>query len=135
MSGKQENIPHYAVFVTGEVNKLKHTYMGNLTSSCNTEVCARFSEDERVLRYIDQVCVRTFLFQRNNVNREVYLAMLQNWLMELLFKGERANFIFQQDGAPPHRNLIVRQYLNATLHNRWIGHARNDNYMSLHWPP
>ena len=61
--------------------------------------------------------------------------MLQNWLMELLFDGEQADFIFQQDGAPPHWSLIVRQYLNATLHNRWIERARNDDCVLLHWPP
>ena len=51
--------------------------------------------------------------------------MLQNWLMELLFEEERADFIFQQDGAPPHWSLNVRQYLNATLHNKSIGRAGN----------
>jgi len=66
-------------------------------------------------------------FEGTTVNSEAYLAMLQNWLMELLFEGERAVFIFQQDGAPPHWSLNVRQYLNATLHNRWIGHAGNDD--------
>ena len=55
--------------------------------------------------------------------------------MEFLFDGEQADFIFQQDGASPHWSLIVRQYLNATLHSRWIGRAGNDDCMLLHWPP
>ena len=59
--------------------------------------------------------------------------MLQNWLMELLFEGERADFIFQQDGAPPYWSLNVRQYLNATLHNKWIVRAGNDDCVLLHW--
>ena len=59
-----------------------------------------------------------FLFEGTTVNNEAYLAMLQNWLMQLLFEGERADLIFQQVGAPPHWSLNVRQYLNATLHNK-----------------
>ena len=38
--------------------------------------------------------------------------------MELLFDGEQADFIFQQDGAPPHWSFILREYLKATLHSR-----------------
>ena len=55
--------------------------------------------------------------------------------MELLFDRERADFIFQQDGAPPHWSLNVRQYLNVTLHNKWIGRAGNYDCVLLHWPP
>ena len=73
-----------------------------------------------------------FFFEGTTVNSKAYLAMLQNWLMELLFEGERADFIFQQDGAPPHRSLNVRQYLNATLHNKWIRRAGNDDCVLLH---
>ena len=38
--------------------------------------------------------------------------------------------MFQQDGAPPHWGLIVRNFLNETFPNRWIG--RND---PTPWPP
>ena len=76
-----------------------------------------------------------FFFEGTTVNSEAYLAMLQNWWMELLFEGERTDFIFQQDGAPPHWSLNVRQYLNATLHTKWIGRAGNDDCVLLHWPP
>ena len=59
-----------------------------------------------------------FFFEGTTVNSKAYLDMLQKWLMKLLFDGEQADFIFQQDGAPPHWSLIVREYLNATLHSR-----------------
>ena len=61
--------------------------------------------------------------------------MLQNWLIKLLFHREQADFFFQQDRAPPHWSLIVRQYLNATLHSKWIRHAGNDDCVLLHWFP
>ena len=73
-----------------------------------------------------------FFFEGTTVNSEAYLDMLQNWLMGLLFDGEQANFIFQQDGEPSHWSLIVRQYLITTLHSRWIGRAGNDDCMLLH---
>ena len=38
--------------------------------------------------------------------------------------------MFQQDGAPPYWGLIVRDFLNETFPNRWIG--RNG---SAPWPP
>ena len=38
--------------------------------------------------------------------------------------------MFQQDGAPPHWGLIVRDFLNETFPNQWIG--RNG---STAWPP
>jgi hypothetical protein len=36
---------------------------------------------------------------------------------------------FQQDGAPPHWNLIVRASLNQRFPNRWIGRAS-----PISWP-
>ena len=48
---------------------------------------------------ISKKCVyEPFFFEGTTVNGEAYHAMLQSWLMELLFEGERAYFIFQQDG-------------------------------------
>ena len=38
--------------------------------------------------------------------------------------------IFQQDGAPCHYSLAVRQFLNDTFHNKWIGRCG-----PISWPP
>ncbi|PSN30867.1 hypothetical protein C0J52_26252 [Blattella germanica] len=55
--------------------------------------------------------------------------MLQNWLLH------EENFIWQQDGAPPHWSRHVRQYLNEILPNRWIG-RQGPGDLALHsWPP
>lgn len=72
-----------------------------------------------------------FFFEGGTVNGDAYLAMLQNWLMEKLHEEESADFIFQQDGAPPH----FRYYLNTTLLIRWIGCSRQTNRVFLQWPP
>jgi hypothetical protein len=51
-----------------------------------------------------------------------YLEMLSNWLIPQLTE-ESEDFIFQQDGAPPHFYRAVRAHLNEHLANRWIGRA------------
>lgn len=37
---------------------------------------------------------------------------------------------YQQDGAPPHYSRVVRDYLDATFPNRWIGRRG-----TIEWPP
>ena len=125
-----------AIFhITGKVNK-HNTRIWGTEHSCAIQELVRDSPNVNVFCTISKKCVYgPFFFEGSTVNSEVYLAMLQNWLMELWFEGERADFIFQQGGAPPYWSLNVRQYLNATLHNKGIGCARNDDYMLLHWPP
>ncbi|KAG8283698.1 hypothetical protein J6590_011067 [Homalodisca vitripennis] len=72
---------------------------------------------------------------------------LQNLMCFVRFHGKRCtnylfpqletdsnNFIYQQDGAPPHWHLTVRQFLNQRICDRWIGRT-GQNYASLHfWP-
>ena len=60
-----------------------------------------------------------FFFERN-MTGDVYLQMLQNWLMDELIANEHKDFIYQQDGAPPHWKLTLRAYLNGNLPRRWI---------------
>ena len=54
-------------------------------------------------------------FSEGNVTGNVYLQMLQNWLMDELIANEHEDFIYQQDGAPSHWKLTVRVYLNDNL--------------------
>lgn len=73
-------------------------------------------------------------FEENTVNGASYLAMLQNWLFPQLI-ADSDNFIFQQDGAPPHWHKDVRRFLNTNLPQRWIGRTGPQD-MALHsWPP
>ena len=104
--------------VTGQVNKHNTRIWGTeLPHAIQEHV--RDSPKVNVFCAISKKCVYgPFFFEGTTVNSEACLAMLQNWLMKLLFEGERADFIFQQDGAPPHWSFNVTQYLNATLHNK-----------------
>ena len=92
--------------LTGKVNKHNtriweskhpHTTLEHVRDSPKVNVFCAISKK--------RVC-GPFFFEGTIVNSEAYLDMLHNWLMELLFDGEQVDFIFQQDGAPPHWSFI-----------------------------
>ncbi|GFV74433.1 uncharacterized protein TNCV_5128751 [Trichonephila clavipes] len=64
-----------------------------------------------------------------------YLIFLQQVLPELLDSAHvtaatRTSMWFQQDGAPAHFSISVRNHLDATCGERWIGRGG-----PVHWPP
>ena len=65
----------------------------------------------------------------------VCLQMLQNWLIDELIANEYEDFVYQQDGAPPHWKLTVQAYLHYHLPRRWIGRAGGEDNVMLKWPP
>ncbi|KAJ8913297.1 hypothetical protein NQ315_010964, partial [Exocentrus adspersus] len=69
-------------------------------------------------------------FQLNgNVNRHNFKYWSDenpHWMLE---KHTQHSQKLNQDEAPPHYNLIVRNYLDATFHNRWIGRRG-----TIEWP-
>ena len=75
-----------------------------------------------------------FFFERN-LTGDVYLQMLQNWPIDEHSAKEHKDFIYQQDGAPPHWKLTVQDYLNDKLPKRWIWHAGGKDNAMLKWPP
>ena len=74
-----------------------------------------------------------FFFVEPTVTGINYLYMLQLWLMAQL-QEDSEDFIFEQDGTPPHFHFHVRAHLNANLPGSWIGHASHDSPL-LPWPP
>lgn len=75
-----------------------------------------------------------FFFEGATVTGLQYLEMLENWLFPQL-EQEAQQFIFQQDGAPPHWHLSVRNYLNVNYPRRWIGRQAARDRALHHWPP
>ncbi|GFW16819.1 uncharacterized protein TNCV_2759471 [Trichonephila clavipes] len=64
-----------------------------------------------------------------------YLIFLEQVLPELLDSAHvtaatRTSLWFQQDGAPAHFSISVRNHLDATCGERWIGRGG-----PVHWPP
>jgi hypothetical protein len=61
-------------------------------------------------------------FFEGNVTSESYMQMLQEYFLPTLGRLHRkSRTIFQQDGAPPHWSLQVREFLNRNFPGRWIG--------------
>lgn len=67
------------------------------------------------------------------LNGPAYLHFLQNTLpvlLEDLPYGLRLETFFMHDGAPAHFSVLVREYLNQTYPDRWIGRGG-----PVTWPP
>lgn len=70
-------------------------------------------------------------FFESTVNQEAYLSMLKDFFIPLLKQWRRLrNTHFQQDGAPPHWGLRVREFLNQNFGDKWIGRSG-----PTAWPP
>ncbi|GFW50325.1 uncharacterized protein TNCV_4697411 [Trichonephila clavipes] len=69
------------------------------------------------------------------VTSSAYLDTLQLWLFFQLEESEPINFIWQQDGAPPHRHPSVRDWLNITVPNQWIDRKEPPDEACIAWPP
>lgn len=73
-------------------------------------------------------------FFEETINGQVYLRFLKTYLYNNVLEDmpleERRNLYFQQDGAPPHYAVSVRNWLNQNFNNRWIGRGG-----PVTWPP
>ena len=59
-----------------------------------------------------------------------YLDMLTEVVVpQLQARPDYAELFFQQDGAPPHYSLTVRQYLDQAFLHHWLGRRG-----SIEWP-
>ena len=74
-------------------------------------------------------------FLEGNVDGESYLRLLQDeFYPEFSSLPNQSELLFMQDGAPPHWAQPVRDWLNTTLPQMWIGRgsSRDEN---IPWPP
>lgn len=67
------------------------------------------------------------IFFDGTVNANNYLQMLQTQFWPRV--RQQHNCYFQQDGAPPHYGLVVRQWLDEKFAGRWLGRRG-----PLEWP-
>ena len=71
----------------------------------------------------------SIFFHEATINADVYFDLLTEYVVPQLIDVQ-PTIILQQDGAPPHWGLPVRQFLNETFSDRWI---ERDGPIS--WPP
>lgn len=73
--------------------------------------------------------VGPFFFAERTITGDIYLDMLTEYVIPQLEEFQ-PQIIFQQDGAPPHWNLNVRNHLDTVFPGRWIGRDG-----PIPWPP
>ena len=66
------------------------------------------------------IIIDPFFFAEKSITAQIYLDFLTKYVSPQLEQYQPL-VIFQQDGAPPHWGLAVRQLLNDTFPDRWIG--------------
>jgi hypothetical protein len=74
--------------------------------------------------------------ERDSPKVDVFVPFLKQKFTVLTFSREKQSddFIFQQDGAPPHWYQQVRDFLNASLPEHWIGRTGPQD-LALHFRP
>ena len=76
--------------------------------------------------------IEPFVFD-NNLTGNTYEDFLRHVLQGLLEDIPlmiKSQMNFHDDGAPPHYTRRVREFLNESLPNRWLGHGG-----PIPWPP
>jgi hypothetical protein len=120
--------------VNGKVNRRNVRIWGTE----NPHACLEHERDSPKVNVFCAISIQKvygpFFFVEDTVNANRYLDMVQQWLMPQL-QEDSDSFVFQQDGAPPHYGLAVREYLNEDLPQRWIGRTGPDDEALLRWPP
>lgn len=121
--------------LTGEVNTHNCRYWNDKNPRWMRDEHTQYPEKLNVwCGFSARGLVGSFIIN-GNLNGGVYLNLLRDEIVPAArnsFKGNLANVWFQQDGAPPHNTIAVRNYLNATFPNRWIGYRRpNYTYDSM----
>jgi transposase len=72
-----------------------------------------------------------FFFDDGKITSARYLQMLQEEMWPSIENHPALpRLVFQQDGAPPHYGVIVRQFLDERFPQRWIGRQG-----PFSWPP
>jgi hypothetical protein len=80
---------------------------------------------------INNSIIGPYIFDEGSVNGELYLFMLENYLLPCLcHRDDNDDIFFQQDGAQPHYSLAVRGLLDLKFPGRWIGRRG-----PIDWPP
>ena len=123
-----------ASFTRGGVNHLRNVHTWSHDNPHETSVTSfqrRFSVNVWC-GVLGNKLIGPFVFD-NNLTGNTYEAFLRNELPGLLEDIPlmiRSQMYFQHDGAPPHYTRHVREYLNESFPNRWLGRRG-----PVAWPP
>jgi hypothetical protein len=75
-------------------------------------------------------------FFKGPVNKETYLSELGNWFVpQLEGSGLLGQVWLQQERAPAHYTITVREFLNEVFRDKWICRGLQRLPAPLGWPP
>ena len=101
--------------IDGAVNCHNHRYWSRENPEWVKEECLH-SPRVTVWAAIGQIGIFGPYFFEENVTSERYLTMLQEqFLPDIIGKGDEDTLIFMQDGVPPYWGRNVRAWRNETL--------------------
>lgn len=118
--------------LNGHVNRHNCRYWDNVNPHWMSECHTQHPQKVNVWAGIVRNSIIGPFFIDGNLNANKYQDMLQNEIVPALQATLGADFqtcFFQQDGAPPHYGVQVRQYLDAVFPHRWIGRRG-----AIEWP-
>ncbi len=112
-----------AIFhINGQVNRHNSIFWGSERPPDTIQELTRDSPKVVVWCAVHPTgIVGPYFFAETYVNQHNYAAMFENFFMENLPLYYRKEGYFQQDGAPCHFAHRVRNLLNASFPQRWIG--------------
>ncbi|GAB1865891.1 DUF4817 domain-containing protein [Camponotus japonicus] len=119
--------------LTGNVNRHNCRYWTNENPHWKRDNHTQYPQKVNVWAGIFNDRLVGPFFIEGNLTAHVYLVMLREQIVLAvrdIAGGSMDEIYFQQDGAPPHYGIIVRQYLNEVFQDRWIGRRGH-----IEWPP
>lgn len=115
-------------FLNGEVNRHNCRYWSDTNPHLFRETRTQYPQKLNVWAGILGDHIVGPFFIDGNLNGNIYLELLETTvdphITELLENDENLlenELVFQQDGAPPHYVVPVREFLNNRFPGRWIG--------------
>lgn len=119
--------------LNGEVNRHNCRYWSNENPHWLRENHTQYPQKLNVWAGIFRDRIVGPFFIDGNLDGPRYLELLQEQIVPAIqeIAGDDFNEIwYQQDGAPAHFRVIVRNYLDVVFNNRWIGRRG-----TIEWPP
>jgi len=118
-------------YMNGEVNRQNLRYWSDVNPHWTSPSRMQGAQKLMVWCGIWDTRILGPVFIEGNLTGEKYLNLLKEEVMpSLLTEDGKFPSFFQQDGAPPHFCVRVRQWLDQQFSGQWIGRRG-----PIEWPP
>ena len=113
--------------LNGQVNRQNVRFWGTERPTFSSTIVQYTQSASKVNVWVgmsSDFVIGPYFFEENgvtvNINSERYYKMLQDYLFVQLQSNRYAHYYFQQDGAPSHVSVSVKQALKDFFHTRII---------------